>query len=313
MLKYIMILSVIIPTFNGRHLLEKNLPFLFDALKNVKGEHEIIIVDNNSHDKTNLFIKELTDIKSHLRGDRITERPPRRCISYILLGKNRGFTGAVNEGVRNASGTYILILNNDCRLEEDTVKKMVDALEEHKEWVATQPIVYKFRIQNSEFRIKHAEIENIGYEVDLWKGKAEAVYKLKMQNSKFKIGKNIFQHRHLYGLSGTCLLMRRDIFLRIGMLDETFHSYLEDVDLFIRLAKQGYQYYPTFSATCLHDHMATSSTMGNYKEKQDVKNWVRIILKNYPLAFILRHLPALCMERLRNISGLVKKTGRMTL
>ncbi len=318
-------ISVVIPTLNGKHLLEKNLPFLFDALEYAQKNCEIIIVDNNSHDNTDVYIEKLKNTKLHLRGDRITERPPRRCIinglkkgtlQYVRFQKNRGFTGAVNEGVRKAAGKYILMLNNDCRLEKDTVKKMVDALEKHTEWVATQPVINKLRIKEQE-----KEIENIGYEVDLYRGKARPIQKTKSIKYKaclpagrvLSIKKDIFRKRYLYGLSAACLLIRRDVFMKIGMFDEAFHSYLEDVDLFIRLAKNGYQYYPTLSAECLHDHMATSSRMGNYKEKQDVKNWARIIAKNYPASFTIWHFFPLFVERLRNISGLVKKSVRMIL
>lgn len=295
-----MVLSIVIPTYNGKHLLEKNLPFLFDALGNIKKESQVIIVDNGSTDGTEALVKKLTG--SRVNGLKEVH------IKYIIFQTNKGFTGAVNEGVKNALGTYILILNNDCRLKKDTISKMVDFLEKHKEYVSTQPIVYKLKIETEEI------VENIGYVIDLYRGRVEVIKDEKSIKDKVRvlsIKKNIFSQRFLYGLSATCLLIRRDIFLKLGMFDESFHSYLEDIDLFIRLAKHNYQYYPTLLAKCLHDHMATSAAMGNYKEKQDMKNWIRIILKNYPFMFILRHFPALCVERLRNISGLIKKTTKM--
>lgn len=271
-----MYLTIIIPTINGKKLLEKSLPVLVNALQDIH-KHEIVAVDNNSRDGTENFLK--------------TNYPK---IEFIKLKKNKGFTGAVNAGAKRTKGEYLLILNNDCLVERDTITKMINFLDKKKQVVATQPIIYKYGT---------GEIENIGYMVDLYIGKAKVVTD---PNFQFSIH-NFRWNRYLYGLSATCLLIRQDIFVKIGMFDESFHSYLEDVDLFFRLSKKGYHYRPTLSAKCLHLHMATSKRMGLYKQKQDFKNWIRIIVKHYTLPFILRHFPSLGIERLRNLNGIIKK------
>lgn len=282
-------LSIIIPTYNGKSLLKENINFLLYSLKDIE-TYEIIVVDNNSSDGTEKVVSELKNI------------------NYLKLEKNYGFTGAVNRGVKQAKGKYVLILNNDCLLKEDTVIEMIEFLETHTQYIATQPIVYKSETH---------EIENIGYVVDLWKAKAEPIRERKgfLDFDRYSpvpvFVRNDKGERYLYGLSATCLLIKRDVFVKMGKFDEKFHSYLEDVDLFIRLAKAGHRYYPTLTASCFHVHMATSSKMGSYKEKKDLVNWIRIINKNYPLLFIILHFPALFIERLRNISGLIKKTAKI--
>ena len=281
-------ISIVIPTYNGAKLLEQTLPHTLTALQKFI-RYEIIIVDNNSQDNTKNLIK--------------SSYP---AAQVIILDKNYGFTRAVNEGVKIATCEYVCILNNDCFVEKDTFKKLYDFLRSHQEYVATQPIVLKREMHNA----KREMIENIGYIVDLKKGKAKVIrnYKLEMLNYKFD-KPNIFQNGKVYGLSATCLLIRKDVFLKIGMFDEAFHSYLEDVDLFIRLAKNGYQYGPCLNAYAKHQHMATSSKMGSYKESHDLSNWIRIIIKNYPWWFILLHFPTLFVERLRNLSGYLKKAA----
>lgn len=207
--------------------------------------------------------------------------------------KNLGFAGACNQGAEKAKGEYLLFLNDDCFLEKDTIVKMLDFLEKNKQLVATQPIISKFK----------TNIKEVGYVVDLKKGKARLITeKHSWESSKV----NIFKQGWVYGLSGTCLMIRRKIFQEMQGFDTNFHSYLEDVDLFIRLAKKNYHYSPTLKASCFHEHMSTSSKMGNYKQKQDFKNWIRIIIKNYPLSFIIKNFFPLFIERLRNLNGIIK-------
>lgn len=274
-----MLLSVIIPTLNGQPQLRESLPFLFNALKSIP-DYEVIVVDNNSTDDTVAFLK-------HNYPEIILQSQ----------SHNTGFTGAVNAGARVAQGTYLLILNNDCLVQETTLTSLISFLNDHKEYVATHPILYNTR----------GDIEQIGYVIDLYKGKANVIQdKTVAQHHDFP--KKLFhKHRFLYGISATCLLIQSEVFQKVGMFDESFHSYLEDVDLSIRLAKNGYRYAYCLTATATHYHMATSSKMGTYKEQHDLTNWVRIIFNNYPQHFLMRHFFTLFVERLRNMNGLLKK------
>jgi len=281
-------ISIVIPTYNGAKLLQETLPYTIASLQRFTS-HEIIIVDNNSQDNTK---------------DILRSKYP--YIRLLNLDKNYGFTKAVNEGVKLAKSEYVCILNNDCFVEKETFKNMYDFFNLHKDYVATQPIIYKDEVHSQ----NDNKIENIGYFVNLKKGKARVVVHENLIADKFLVNaEDIFKNKSIYGLSATCLLIRKDIFLKIGMFDEAFHSYLEDVDLFIRLAKNGYRYAPCLNAYAKHKHMATSSRLGAYKERHDLTNWIRIIIKNFPLWFIVLHFPSLFVERLRNLSGFIKKAA----
>ena len=253
-------------------------------------------------------------------------------VHWRFLGKNKGFTGACNVGARVATGEYLLFLNDDCEMSEDALQKMVEFLEQNEDAVATQPIVTKVPV-NSNSR----QVENIGFWVDTRVGKADTVTVIsdsKQEHQDIKegslhprnarsrddrlpfpstfnpstsSGQALQPSTNVYGLSGTCLLIRKDIFEKVGMWDESFHSYLEDVDFAIRLHKAGYKVAPCLDAEVTHEHMATSSRMGLYKEKQDVINWWRLILKHPDIFVRLNTLLPLLIERGRNMSGLVKK------
>ncbi len=269
-------LSIIIPTYNGLKLLENNLPSLFEELQSVKNS-EVIVIDNNSADGTAEFIGKNYPL-----------------IRYFKLNSNLGFSGGVNAGSQHAKGKYLLILNNDCILEKNSLVTLVDFLHSHNELVATQPVIFK----------PNKSIENIGYIVDLRRAKAREVRDV--SHNFTKPTKDIFLIHYIYGLSAACLLIKKAIFQHLSGFDESFHSYLEDVDLSIRLVKNGYHYAPCLEAFSIHDHMSTSSKMKGYKEWHDLTNWIRIIIKNYPKGYLVRHFPSLFVERLRNFSGYIK-------
>lgn len=268
-------LTVIIANYNGEELLPSCLNSLASGLKHVP-KSKVIVVDNGSSDRS----IELLKSSKHKFND----------LKVIQNERNLGFAKAVNQAARASLGKYLLILNNDCLIEEDLVVKLLTHIRKHPKIIATQPVVMKDR-----------EIENIGYLVDTFVGRANVIKDLNLLAGLTKKS-----NRYVYGLSATCLLIRRDVFIQIGMFDESFHSYLEDVDLFVRLNKKAYQFSPMLTAFCKHRHMATSSKMGIYKQKQDLKNWLMIIFKNFSLFHIIQHFPSLFIERLRNLNGLIK-------
>jgi GT2 family glycosyltransferase len=272
-------LSVVIPSYNGKHLLETAIPSLITACSSY-APYEIIVVDNGSTD---------------LSAEYLREAYPD--VNVVALPYNTGFTGAVNAGVKTAFGDVLLIINNDCYLPPEGLSAMMGFLEANPQYVATQPIVYK----------EDGSVENIGFVVDLWIGKAFPVTDPKATTISEGFQVRGDDTRYIYGLSGACLLIRKEAFTEAGMLDETFHSYLEDVDLALRLVAKGKKVFPTIAAACVHQHMSTSSGMGSYKEQRDFRNWIRIIRKHYPSRFLLRHAGTLFVERLRNANGLLKK------
>ena len=107
------------------------------------------------------------------------------------------------------------------------------------------------------------------------------------------------------GITAACLLVRTEVFKKLGGFDESFFAYLEDVDFFLRLATlaQDRSFGIAYDVEVLHNHMTTTKTMGNFKARQDMVNWWRLFFKHpkkfkFDLDFII--------ERLRNVLGFVK-------
>ena len=287
--------SIIIPTlFPPPHLLA-----YAEKIKRYSGVREVTIVIN--------------DVLSVLAS------AENSTVKVIALGQNKGFTGACNAGARASTGDMLLFLNDDCEMDEENFMILVDFLEKNPTFAATQPIVFKeSKEQSTQSKVHKAEyikqrtqnklhledevIENVGFTVDARVGKAHAVQDVAVFQDKQ------FLENNLYGLSGTCLLIRAEIFRKVGMWDESFHSYLEDVDLSLRMRKFHYECAPCLTASVTHAHMGTSRRMGMYKPMQDMKNWWRLIVKHPQIFVHMNSLIPLLLERGKNVNGIIKKS-----
>jgi GT2 family glycosyltransferase len=196
--------------------------------------------------------------------------------------KNHGFAGGVNKGAKDVKTKWMLILNDDIEFKDDiTINKLIEYAEKERLDVVS-PIL----------RNPNGKVENYGYRV-LPIGKIELVKDFSFFNSHFS---------KIDGLTAACLLIKTEVFKKLGGFDEKFFAYLEDVDFFLRFKKEGYKM-GIAKIEVIHNHMITSKTMGNFKAKQDMVNWWRLFFKHRDkFKFDVRFF----IERLRNISGYIK-------
>jgi len=109
--------SVVIPNYNGRELLEKNLPSIISALNNLKNNiFEIVIVDDHSTDESINYLN--SKYKNKIR--------------LIKHTKNRGFPASVNIGVRSTIGDLICLLNTDVLPSINFLELVLDSFEDEK-------------------------------------------------------------------------------------------------------------------------------------------------------------------------------------
>jgi GT2 family glycosyltransferase len=259
-------LSAIIPTYTNDYGLFK----LISQLKKIK-DIEIIIVDNKPNDEKRKKLKNFI---------------------YLPQQKNLGFAKAVNLASKKAKGEWLLILNDDIEISQNSNVKtqnfiksiLTFAKKNHLD--AVSPVLKK----------KTGEVENYGYKV-LPIGRIQLITNHQPPITSHQID----------GLTAACLFIKKQVFEKIGGFDESFFAYLEDVDLFLRLKKNGFRFALNPNVFVIHNHMTTSSKMGFFKEKQDFINWIRVIIKNWGLKRIILNLSGIIIERGRNISGLIKK------
>lgn len=102
--------SVVVLNYFGEKVLKNTINSLLN-LDYPKEKLEILIVDNNSQDKSREIILNYAEQEKNIK--------------YLFLSKNKGFAGGNNEGIRIAKGDYVVLLNNDCIVEQDWLKELV--------------------------------------------------------------------------------------------------------------------------------------------------------------------------------------------
>lgn len=204
---------------------------------------------------------------------------------YLPQTVNLGFSRAVNLSVSHARTKWILILNDDIQfVSGETIGNLLKFANKYS-FDAASPVLKDMR----------GNVENTGYRV-LPIGRVALLMDLSGSHDQNMID----------GLTAACLLIKKDVFESVHGFDPRFFAYLEDVDLFLRLKKTGSQFAVDLAEEVIHSQGSTSRKMGNLKEMQDFKNWIRIIFKHWGIKKLMMHLPGITCERLRNLSGYAK-------
>lgn len=215
-------LSIIIVNYNVQHFLEQCLHSVRKASKNVSAE--IFVVDNNSVDGSVAMVK---------------EKFPE--VKLIENKKNTGFSFANNQAMRIAKGEYILLLNPDTVVEEDTFEKVIAFMDAH-------PDAGGLGVKMLDGKGNFLPESKRGLPTP-----AVAFYKIFGLSRLFPRSRT-FGKYHLGFLdkdkihevdilSGAFMLMRKSVLDKVGLLDETFFMYGEDIDLSYRIQLGGYKNY----------------------------------------------------------------------
>lgn len=226
-------ISVIIPNFNGRHLLEKNLPSVIDALENAAAEYEIIVVDDHSVDDSVQFVR------NSYPQIKIIESPA-----------NQGFSTTCNKGIFAAKNDLVLLLNTDIQLTPQYFEGK-----------------FKYFEKADTFGVMCKIVGVDGEVQDTARKFTRRFFKIKA-NTFYYVDDPDFWTPTAY-LSGANALIDTHKLKAIGGFDEIFSPfYYEDFDLGLRAWRLGWKCYYHHFSHCIHD---TSSTTKNYRTSNWVK------------------------------------------
>lgn len=264
-----MAVSVVIPTWNGRAMLDVALASLE---RQSAAPLEVIVVDNGSTDGT----------AEHLR-----QRWP--AVEVVALAENAGFAAGVNRGLERARGEYVALVNNDVELDPDFLRELEAGLVGDPGAASAASKMVRFD--------DRTVIDATG-DTLRWSGVALQRGQGERDRGQYDRSERVFS-----ACAGAALY-RRSAFDAVGMFDEAFFAYLEDVDWGFRaqLAGFGCIYVPT--AIAYHVGSATTRREGKpdpFFYGLPRRNNVWMVLKNYPASALLRSAPALLV----NHAGLV--------
>ncbi len=237
-------LSVIIVNYNVKAFLEQALLSAQKAAQKVPTE--IFVVDNDSVDGSVEMVREkFPDVK------------------LIANKKNVGFSAANNQAILGSKGDYVLLLNPDTVVEESTFEKVVAFMDAH-------PDAGGLGVRMIDGKGKFLPESKRGLPTP-----AVAFYKMCGLSKLFPKSK-VFGRYHLKYLSehetnevdvlaGAFMLVRKETLDKIGLLDETFFMYGEDIDLSYRITQAGYKNYYFADTTIIHyKGESTKKTSVNY-------------------------------------------------
>lgn len=224
-------LSVIVVNHNVKYFLEQALCSVRKATREV--EAEVFVVDNASSDGS---------------VDLVKAKFPE--VRLIANRTNVGFATANNQAIREARGEYVLLLNPDTVVEEDIFEKTAQFMDRHPEAGALGVKTLDGRghyLPESKRSLPKPSI---------------AFYKMFGLSALFPKSKIFGQYHLTYldenavhevdVLSGSFMLIRRSVFDKVGLLDETYFMYGEDIDFSYRMTRAGYKNYYFPRARIIH-------------------------------------------------------------
>ena len=251
-----MLTSVVIPNYNGIRYLKNCLL----SLQKCEGEDfEVIVVDNGSTDGSDLLPDSL---KLNVR--------------LIKLNENTGFAHAVNVGIREAKGEYVILLNNDTEVESGFVCKLTEALKKNRKAFSASAMMVD--MNNREVLDGAGDYYcALGWAFAYGKGK---------KTEECDKSRKIFS-----SCAGACIYDKAKLEIT-GLFDELHFAYLEDVDLGYRARIAGFDNIYEPAAVVYHAGSGFSGSRYNeFKIKLSSRNSVYLILKNMPILQLIINLP----------------------
>lgn len=244
-------ISFLIVNYKSLKYLEKCIYSIYKNINNL--QMEIIVVNNDKKEidfLKNIKIKktELKNIYSRDRGD------DQVGVVVIEINKNIGFGKANNIGALKAQGEILCIINPDTQIISMDISILLDLLDEDKKIGIVGPKIIE----------KNGEVQKWSAGVDL------TIFEIILGKLGFSRSKKIYQSKKIKKadwVTGACLFIKKDLFLKVGGFDENFFLYYEDLDLCKRVLrnKKKIIYFPNFTVR----HLGGKSSDNINKQKKE--------------------------------------------
>jgi GT2 family glycosyltransferase len=245
------LISVVLLNWNGRQVLER-------CLQSLQGQtyhpREIIVVDNSSKDDSVDFVR---------------EKFPH--VKLVLNERNLGFGGGNNVGIRTSQGKYVMMLNNDTRLDPKCIEELKGSLEKDQRYGACAS---KILLEYEDNLIDAAGIVVCPDGLSIGRGRLEK-------------GNTYDEEAEVFFASDCACLYRREMLEDIGLYDEDFFAYADETDMGWRAQLAGWRCIYNPKAVVYHFHSASSGTYSPFKAYLVERNRIWVAIKSFPVSLLI--------------------------
>ena len=239
-------LSITIVNYNTKDLLKKCIESIYKTTKEIS--FEIIVVDNASSDgSVEMLKKEFPKVK------------------VIANKENLFFTRAHNQALRISKGRYLMILNSDTIILESTFDKMVKFMDDHPEAGACGPKLLNpdYSLQRSSDRLPtflYGLFEVLLLNT-VWKNNPVKLHRIYSGWDRNSI-------KEVDSVGGSCMMVRKEVAEKVGLLDENFLAYWEEIDWCRRILYAGYKIYYLADVQIIHYWQVAMNKLGKEKKEK---------------------------------------------
>lgn len=248
-------LSIIILNYKSKELVK-------NCLKNLKASglnmnYEVIVVDNGSNDGIEgLLQKKFSDVK------------------LIRLEENKGYSAGNNDGIKEAKGKYILILNPDITVLQGAVQQIYEFMEKNLEAGITAP-----QLLSPDGSIQQSCMRFYNFLTPVYR-RLKFFKKLnfvKKELDRFEMRE--WDHnstKEVDWMLGACLMVKKEVFDKVGFFDDKFFLFFEDTDLCRRVQLAGYKIYYLSDAKVIHLDERLSNKANGLLALKNKTTWIHI-------------------------------------
>lgn len=247
--------AIVILNWNGERYLRQFLPILVE--NSLQSNVEIIVADNASTDGSMEYIYQTyPNIKT------------------LVFDKNYGFAGGYNKALSEIEADYFVLLNSDVEVTPNWLQPLITYMNENHDVVACQP---KIKAYNNKTHFEHAGacggfIDYLGF--PFCRGRIFA--EVEKDNGQYNSVCDVFW------ATGACLMIRADIYKKVGGLDDRFFAHMEEIDLCWRLNARGYRIVCIPQTEVFHVGGGTLNVEHPYKTYLNFRNNLLMLYKNLP-------------------------------
>ncbi|MFH1601798.1 MAG: glycosyltransferase family 2 protein [Candidatus Shapirobacteria bacterium] len=275
--------SFIVPNYNGQKLLSSCLKSIGKQDRKIK--KEIIIIDNASFDDSLRIVKKFQFLNPNFQ------------VKLIKNYKNLGFAAAVNQGIKKARYSYLVIMNNDLVIANDWLERINIGIVNWRDKEKTGAFFGQVLDWKGE------KIESTGL---IFSSCGKAFNRGNGERAKSSSYQN---QEVIWGGSASVIVYAKKALGKIGLFDPMFFAYLEDVDLALRLNNLGLKTVYLPQVISYHQGGATTDKM-KIRYRLAARNWWFIILKHYSLKYFLKNFLGIIKEQLKNFLRVEGITGK---